>query len=314
MSLSNRDRSKSPGRHAGAPSSVDEAARAKRARDHLARKRRYERERLERERGRAAGAGSRARLRSVVAPILFLLAFAVGIASAVPLAEVFVYRSVRLDRVAIQGTSVVPPLAIAQAVSALTGRPLDTIDPDEIRAAMTSDPWIESARALRLPSGTLVISVVERAAVARWRMDDASEMELIDRDGKRFAGSTDRGGPLPLVRGKIAFGESIPPSAIEILDEVQRYVRLAGDPSQLTLQLPELHATSAMGPRHVESGYVLQIGEEGPRALLGDRLFVQRIARLAALLESEAPTLKDARWIDLRYADRAVLRTEPASG
>ena len=62
------------------------------------------------------------------------------------------------------------------------------------------------------------------------------------------------------------------------------------------------------------TGFVLQIGQEGPRALLGRRLFSQRVARLAALLDHDEETLATARLIDLRYADRAVLRTAPASG
>ena len=62
------------------------------------------------------------------------------------------------------------------------------------------------------------------------------------------------------------------------------------------------------------TGFVLQIGQEGPRALLGRRLLSQRVARLAALLDHDEETLATARLIDLRYADRAVLRTAPASG
>ena len=54
--------------------------------------------------------------------------------------------------------------------------------------------------------------------------------------------------------------------------------------------------------------------EAADRAVLGRRLLAQRIARLAALLDSDESTLEGARWIDLRYADRAVLRTEPVSG
>jgi cell division septal protein FtsQ len=289
-------------------------ARGKRARDHLARKRRKERQRLERERWRAESSGSRARIRVVLAPILFALAFIIGVVAAPSLSEIFLFRQARLERVTVQGAFALTPLTIAQEAKVEAGRRLDTVDPAIIREAITAEPWIESARALRLPTGTLVISVVERQAVARWQISDASDMELIDQHGQRFAGATDRGGPLPLVRGEIDADGSLPTPAIEILDELRRYADLTTDPSELTLHLPDQQATGIGPESEPDSGYVLQIGEDGPRALLGRRLFTQRLARLAALLESEESKLQNARWIDLRYADRAVLRTEPASG
>ncbi|MFO0688733.1 MAG: FtsQ-type POTRA domain-containing protein [Myxococcota bacterium] len=63
-----------------------------------------------------------------------------------------------------------------------------------------------------------------------------------------------------------------------------------------------------------ETGYVLEIGREGPRALLGQSFLKRRIARLAALLAQRDAVVASARIIDLRFADRAVLRTEPTSG
>lgn len=293
---------------------AEAAARGKRARDHLGRKRRQERQRLERERWRAENSGSRARVRGVLAPILFALAVILGVVAAPFVSETFLYRRARLERVAVQGASALTPLDIAQEANVEAGRPLDKIDPLQIRESVAADPWIESARALRLPTGTLVISVVERQAVARWRVSESSKIELIDQRGKRFAGATERGGPLPLVHGEIKADGSLPSSAIEILDELRRYGSLAVDPNGLTLHLPDRQSAEIVAESEVDSGYVLQIGEGGPRAILGKRLFTQRVARLAALLESEESTLRDVRWIDLRYADRAVLRTEPVSG
>jgi len=293
---------------------AEAAARGKRARDHLARKRRQERHRLERERWRAENSGSRARVRGVLAPILFALAVILGVVTAPFVSEILLFRQARLERVTVQGASALTPLDIAQEAIVEAGRSLDKIDPRQIRESIAAEPWIESARALRLPTGTLVISVVERQAVARWRISESSHIELIDHRGKRFAGATERGGPLPLVHGEIMADGSLPPSAIEILDELRRYGSLTIDPTNLTLHLPDRQSAEIGTESEADSGYVLQIGKGGPRAILGKRLFTQRVARLAALLESEEGPLRDARWIDLRYADRAVLRTEPVSG
>jgi len=194
------------------------------------------------------------------------------------------------------------------------GRSLSTIDPSQVRETIAAEPWIESARALRLPTGTLVIAIVERQAVARWQISESSVTELIDQRGKRFAGATERGGPLPLVRGEIKADDSLPASAIEILDELRRHASLTKDPSRLTLHLPGPETVETEAKPEVDSGYVLQIGEDGPRAILGKHHFTRRVARLAALLDSEESKIRDVRWIDLRFADRAVLRTEPVSG
>jgi hypothetical protein len=314
MSFFDSKHEKEAGRQRLPAGAAEAAARGKRARDHLARKRRQERQRLERERWRAENSGSRARVRGVLAPILFALAVILGVVTTPFVSEILLFHQARLERIAVQGASALTPLDIAQDASVEAGRPLDKIDPLQIRESVAAEPWIESARALRLPTGTLVISVVERQAVARWRISESSNIELIDQRGKRFAGATDRGGPLPLVHGEIKADGSLPPSAIEILDELRRYGSFAVDPNHLTLHLPDRQSAEIGTESEVDSGYVLQIGKGGPRAILGKRLFTQRVARLAALLESEEATLRDARWIDLRYADRAVLRTEPVSG
>jgi cell division septal protein FtsQ len=174
-----------------------------------------------------------------------------------------------------------------------------------------------------LPSGTLVISVVEREAVARWQRDESSPVELVDQRGARFAGEIPPEQVLPLVRGRGEQAAALSPEALDLLAELARHAPLARDPAAITLQLPdpEANAQAADDARGSEterapneSGYVLQVGETGPRALLGRSLLKQRIARLATLLDSDEPEISAARWIDLRYADRAVLRTEPVSG
>lgn len=297
-------------------------ARAKRARDHLARKRLQERTRLQRVRGRAATAGSRARTRGLLPPVLFFFAFGAGLFFASSLTELLLYRGLPLQQIAVQGSSSLTPKAIVQSLELEAGRSLDSIGPEELRNAIKREPWIESLRSLRLPSGTLIISVVEREAIARWRTDPTSVLALIDHHGERFAARIGPGGPLPLVLGKASGGPRLPTSAIKILAEIRRHVVLAGDANALTLHLPGqqrsdpelMQGDTATIDADADAGYILQIGDRGPRVLLGSNFLEQRIARLAVLLESEEPLVGNSRQIDLRYADRAVLRSEPASG
>ncbi len=295
------------------PAGVEAVRRATLARYHLERRRAQERRRRQRERRRAENSQRRAQLLGVLSPFLFALALGIGIISARPLIEFFWLRPTSLESVAVQGARVLSPEAIIRGAGILEGSSVGAIDPAEIVRSVEADPWIESARALRLPNGALVISVVERNAIARWRFDRQAAPLLVDHRGERFAGALEPAGAIPLVNGH-GNGDALPAEAVEILAEIERHVVLAQNPAMVTLHLPGVQAASEGALLGSQTGYVLQLGEDGPRALLGRRLFSERVARLAALVESGEPTLSRARLIDLRYADRAVLRTEPASG
>lgn len=319
MSLRRSDREPRRSQRRGVHSAATEAARrATRARDHLERKRDQERRRREREVLRAENIPHRALVRGVFAPMLFVLAFGSGIAFARPVFESVWLPTTTLQGIDVQGASIVAPETIARRAGVRPGDSLAALDPEAIARAVETEPWVESARVLRLPSGVLVISIAERNAVARWRVDPGDPVQLVDPRGKRFAGDLETGValPLPLVSGTNE-SDTLPVEALEILAEIERHRSLREAQPEIVLHLPRLPGIqTATDGTNLESqtGYVLQLGEEGPRVLLGQRLFAERVSRLAALVESREPTFVDARWIDLRYADRAVLRTEPASG
>jgi len=304
-----------PRRSRSRAAAAEAAGRARHARDHLERKRARERQRRERERWRAEHARNRARLRAVLAPILGVLALGSGGLLSEVVFERVGLRGVALEEIAVQGTRTLTPEGIAARAAVEPGQPLSTIDPERVRAALSGEPWIASARVLRLPSGVLLIGVVEREAVARWRVAGRAETQLIDRRGERFAGRPEPRRPLPLVQGATVGPTQIDEETRALLDELMRHRGLATRAESVTIHLPAGSPGAEHGAaRHDEAGYVIQIGETGPRALLGRRRLRQRVARLAALLESEEPTIASARWIDLRYADQAVLRTGPVPG
>jgi cell division septal protein FtsQ len=287
---------------------ADAARRATRARDHLERKRAQERRRRERERDQADRALRRTPLRSAVSLGILALATTAGIFAATPLNERALLPPSNVDRVDVLGASALTPEAIVRAAGLSAVSSNRDFDSRRIVEAIETEPWIESARALRLPTGTLVISVVERDAIAIWQIDSTSSALLVDQRGTGFDGALEPAGALPRITGESGTGEtSLPPDALEILSALERFENLVEDPRLLTLYLPSTQGDD-------EAGYVLQLGDGGPRALLGRRLLRERVARLAALIESGEPSFLAARLIDLRYADRAVLRTEPVSG
>lgn len=279
-----------------------------------------------------------------VVPAATLLALGAGYAASGPLFVRVWLPRVPLARVAVAGTSVRQPVDVARALWPSAGAPLDRVDADYVRARVGEDPWIESAESFRLPTGTLVVRVRERRAIARYRSGPDGEVTLLDPAGRPFAGEVAAAGRLPLVEGPIDGEAALSATGLEILEELARHAALAGDPTRLTLHLPgsaglaapirlnavDVEATVPMAgvarsedvtdPGVVleslegESGYVLAIGETGPRALLGQSFLKRRIARLALLLDERDALLASARVIDLRFADRAVLRTGPTSG
>ena len=315
MSLSSLRHRLWPRRSRSRSAAAEAAARALHARNHLEHKRARERQRRERERWRAEHVRARARIRAVLSPVVFLLALGSGgLLSHLVFDRVWLTRTV-LEEIAVQGARTLSPEHIAARAAVRPGQPLSSIEPERVRAALTGEPWIASARVLRLPSGVLLVGVVEREAVARWRVEGRDGTELIDRRGERFAGRPDPRRPLPLVQGADARTTRIGEETRALLDELMRHRGLATRAESVTIHLPDESSETELGePRDDAAGYVIQIGETGPRALLGRRRLRQRVARLAALLESEEPTLAGARWIDLRYADQAVLRTEPVPG
>ncbi len=321
----------------------DASARAVRARDHLEKKRERERRRLERERAREEIAASRKRVLRIAAPVGFVVATLLGLALARPVAEHLWLRDAPLARLAVQGTRALSPATIAAATGAWAGQPLANVDPRAVAQALSADPWIAHARVLRWPGGTLVVAVEEREAVARWRVGDRTE--LVDPRGGRFAGAVEPVATLPLVEGETLDGEHLPPEALEILGAIaahdafevwkalQASAKGGTTGTEVRLHLPTLttdaegvlregvttntdalHAKPDPADALVAGGYVIQLGDDGPRALLGRRRFAQRVARLATLLEKETDAAASARWIDLRYADRAVLRADSTSG
>lgn len=288
------------------------AARARRARDHLEKKRDRERTRLARDRARHETSVSRRRTLRVLSPVLFVAAFAIGSQIAPLLVEKTWLQTKVIDRVAVQGAVALTPAAIAASAGALVGLPLSQIDPQQVAEQLAADPWIQSARALRLPSGTLVVRVVEREAIARWQI--GGRTDLIDPEGSRFAGAIEPGGPLPTVEGDTLEQGLLPSEALAILEAVAQHASLTRDSNAIRLYLPGLETDAEGILRGSTSGYVLELGAEGPRALLGRRLFSQRVARLASLLDHDEDAIQAAALIDLRFADRAVLRTESTSG
>lgn len=202
-----------------------------------------------------------------------------------------------VEAIHVGGAVQLAPEAVAAATGVARGASLASVDPEEVAARVAELPWIAKARAVRMPTGPLVVGIRERVPVAR--IEAGAQDALLDATGTPFAGDgAEVANELPRIRlaeGPIPeaaeprltlaleLAYRLPEHGLAVPSEVR--VGAADDPEGFSLLLPGL------------AGRVV-LGREAPEARLPD---------LAALLAAGLSEVAAAPIIDLRFADRAVL-------
>ena len=173
---------------------------------------------------------------------------------------------------------------IAEAVGLSRASSLLGIDVAKARGALADLPWIRSASVSKQFPGTLVVSVEEREAVARWMLGERTL--LVDSDGAPIVDADGR--VLPLVVGlgaDAALGEALA-------------LRVA-----VPAVTPAIKALVRVGERRwdvvTHRNVVVMLPEADPSAAL---------LRLARVHEKQQILDKDVVAIDLRIADRLIVR------
>jgi len=204
--------------------------------------------------------------------------------------------------IAVRGASHLTAGEIAAATGIPRGARLAEVEPDAVEQALETHDWIAAARALRLPTGKVVVEVKEREALATLAIDE--RRFAIDASGAAFAELDAREGtslprlvttqpPEPgvpdalraeaaqLSQRLVALGLSAP-------DEIR--VAPEGDPEGISLRLPGLDGVVVLGREDLDA----------------------RLRDLARLLSLRPDDVSRAARIDLRFADQAVLRSAAA--
>lgn len=102
----------------------------------------------------------RGRMRPVLAILLVLLLVAGGVY------VVWFSSLLAVDRVAVTGTVIVPPVLVRETAQVPTGRPLARVDLAAIRSRVSTLPAVKSVRVSRAWPHGIDIDVTERVAVA----------------------------------------------------------------------------------------------------------------------------------------------------
>lgn len=223
--------------------------------------------------------------------------------------------------VSISGNSRLSTRDVALATGVTPGSPLASVDARAVERALTSHRWIRSARATALPNGTLLVEVEERQPLAIVRSGSEQRWQLVDASAVPFAPADPE-----LARDLPRFHSSPALASGQRHEVLARALALAGQLSRKTLS--KLAGTppppsGAGWPRGVElqlpspsspEGWILHSAHPPSAVILGLEGLERRVAQLAQLLGSDLREVRGAETIDLRFADRAVLRTASASG
>ncbi len=306
-----------PSRHV-----LENGRRAARARDHLAAQRARERERLarrerKREEQRRAGRAATHSARSRWQLPLFALSLGLGIVITEPVQSLLLRLSAgefgELEKIAIQGHVHRREAEIAAATGVLPGSPLAQVDPEQVEATLQGLDWIAEAHVARLPPGTLLVSITEREGIAV--LADASDpdtWQLIDATGTPFAPpAAARIEGLPRLHSM----RTLTPG--EPHDALRTGLSLAGElaaRASATLSAlpgtPEIHMPTP-GSRE---GWTLRFSDLPLEIVLGREQLIARLDRLETLVAGHVEEFERVERIDLRFADRAVLRRGDGPG
>ena len=247
---------------------------------------------------------------------LFALALVLGIFVSHPVIERALgdeqsTLQVRVQSVAVLGNQRLSPFEVARASGVAPNSLASEVDPARVAKTLERHPWIRRAGATLLPDGKLIVRVEEREPIALLRelsgdsehADKEPVWRLVDATGTPFARTRALDwSRLPRLRSRrvLATGE-VDPALVEALSIVKFMRGRAG--KHLATREIELPA------RDLGRGWVLHSQTLPHTVILGEDELQPRLERLALLLASDLPSARRAEEIDLRFAERAVLRS-----
>ena len=197
------------------------------------------------------------------------------------------------ERVEIRGLEHHAPQEVLFALGIEAGKPIVGFDPAHAKRTLEALDWVKKAQVVRRYPNGLLVTLVEREPVARWRV--AGRVVLVDREGKSIT-SLDpaRFAHLPLVEGA---GADERAAALVNL--------LSAHPALLSKLRRAERVSQRRWNLHLRSGLVVLLPERDEGAAL-QRL--EELQRRHGILERAVSRL------DLRDRQRLTLFAMPGQG
>ncbi len=269
-------------------------ARRQRARAHL--------ERVRRRSQRPSG--PRRGVLAALAALAVAAGFAVGVRGVLAAARFAELTGIPVRTIGVQGAVTLTASQVARASGVAPGTPMVELDLLAIEERLRSQPWILEANALPLPPDRLLLSVREREPVAVVVLEGGVSAHVVDADGLPFAPA--RPAEISSLPHLIGGAGVEPGRASEALAAAVRASRALAP-----LGLPAAAELRIADPADPE-GLTLRLRGHEARILLGAGDPTPKLRRLARLFAADLPEVERAAFIDLRFADLAVLRSAPS--
>lgn len=208
-------------------------------------------------------------------------------------------RTFRVRSVAVVGARRLSPTAIVDAAGVSGGSALLDVDVDAVAARVAALPEVASARVLRLPPGRVVVGVTEHVARGVAAAGPGGSPHLVCSEGVAFAPAQGREA-LRLPR-LAAPGE---PQIGEADAGLAQAAQVAAAAAAVGFAVAGVEVDGADAR--------LQLNGLPARVRLGPAPHDQALARLVQLVARRPDLVAGATLIDVRFADRAVLRSDDA--
>jgi cell division protein FtsQ len=180
--------------------------------------------------------------------------------------------------------------AILAALGVGRGTPILSVDLDAAKARLETVPWVRSASIARLLPDTVYVRLTERTPLALWQHN--GKFDLVDQDGNIIINADVADYPhLPQV-----VGNGAPPAAPDLLRA------LGSEPGLLAHVTASVRVGDRRWNIELDNGVVVALPEKNAESAWH---------RLAALEHSDGLLERSVQLVDMRLADRVVLRVPP---
>ncbi len=236
--------------------------------------------------------------RMAIAGVVALLCLFFVSQSIAPILQNKIENGSALTSIVVRGNRQVDAAEIARWTELTPGASLTTLNVSALEEKLTTHPRLAKVTAMRLFPSKILIGVRERAGVITV-VTPTQEIYVVDANGVAFDHATPQEiSTLPRVVSDqdIALQNTNPTLAegITLLDEARK---------QNLPDIAEIYFTAA-------EGLSFRFRESTPKILVGRGAMHTKLAQMAKLAAVNLPETAAATLIDLRFQDRAVLKTE----
>lgn len=201
------------------------------------------------------------------------------------------------------GTTHAPPDSIRALARVDTAAALYDIEPALIADRVRRHPWVQEAAVMRLPTGTLRISVTERTPAALAMADDGTPAFYVDHQGFCMPLPDSAGYDVPLLYGIAEAYSPTQPVAIEAVRTMLAALAPSGTRDLIAEMAVQPDSTIRLYTRPTAA-------HDAIRVELGRGALPTKLRRLRAFWQQAVQPRPDTRFsvIDLRFDSQIVTK------